>query len=49
VVLTPSVNQVKKPINKSAVNSWQGYKNKINVHLDALNKLAIEAESLTKS
>ena len=47
-VLTPSVNQVKQPINKNSVNSWKGYESEIEVHLDALNALSLDALKLIK-
>jgi hypothetical protein len=48
VVLTPSVNQVKQPINKCSVNSWENYKSQIKPHLLVFNNLVTEAKSLTQ-
>lgn len=59
VVLTPSVDQVNKPINNASVNSWQRFKKQIapyvstlqglNCKLDALGARDVEQTELSSS
>lgn len=46
VVLTPSVNQVKQPINNSSVNSWKGYEKSISNILPRFERICIDASRL---
>ncbi|MGB0936879.1 MAG: tetratricopeptide repeat-containing sulfotransferase family protein [Colwellia sp.] len=45
-VLTPSVNQVKKPINNSSVNSWKGYEESITNFIPRFERICTEAGNL---
>jgi hypothetical protein len=45
-VLTPSVNQVKKPINNNSVNSWKGYEESISDVIPRFQRICIEARNL---
>jgi hypothetical protein len=46
VVLTPSVSQVKQPINKRSVNSWKKYEQSITALLPRFNKIIEQAKAL---
>jgi len=46
VVLTPSVSQVKQPINKRSVNSWQQYQPYIQAHMPAFEQIIAQAQAL---
>lgn len=46
VVLTPSVSQVKQPINKRSVNSWQKYEQCISPLLPQFEKVIKQARAL---
>jgi len=46
VVLTPSVSQVKQPINKRSVNSWQKYEQGITQFLPKFDSIIKQADAL---
>ena len=46
IVLTPSVSQVRQPINTRSVNSWMNYKDSINEHLPVFEKILAKSKEL---
>ena len=46
VVLTPSVSQVKQPINNRSVNSWKKYEDNITEHLSEFEGIVAQAQAL---
>lgn len=46
VVLTPSVSQVKQPINKRSVNSWQHYQPFIQEHMPTFKQIIAQTQAL---
>lgn len=46
VVLTPSVSQVKQPINKRSVNSWQKYEQGVTPYLPRFEQIIKQANAL---